>query len=104
MRSVVVVLPASTWAMMPILRISERGVVRGIARFRKNVNEEGRGGLASKPHILTRYRCTCRHLVPRQESLSALVRVDGGGGGGGGVTPLLTFFLCKGGEHLPPPP
>src|SRR5271170_2529683 len=32
MRSVVVVLPASTWAMMPILRISESGVVRGIAK------------------------------------------------------------------------
>jgi len=29
-------LPASTWAMMPILRISERGVVRGIAMFRKS--------------------------------------------------------------------
>src|SRR5262245_31095667 len=33
MRSVVVVLPASTCAMMPIFRMSERGVVRGIARF-----------------------------------------------------------------------
>src|SRR5580698_7377903 len=33
MRSVVVVLPASTWAMMPILRISESGVVRAIAKI-----------------------------------------------------------------------
>src|SRR6185312_17522276 len=33
MRSVVVVLPASTWAMMPMLRISERAVVRGMATF-----------------------------------------------------------------------
>src|SRR6267154_5068789 len=33
MHSVVVVLPASTWAMMPILRISERGVVRAISNF-----------------------------------------------------------------------
>src|SRR5882724_9930582 len=31
--SVVVVLPASTCAMMPMLRISERAVVRGIADF-----------------------------------------------------------------------
>src|SRR3954452_12274719 len=30
-RSVVVVFPASTWAMMPILRISARGVCRGIS-------------------------------------------------------------------------
>src|SRR5512146_1110664 len=34
MRSVVVVLPASTWAMMPMLRISERAVVRAMASFR----------------------------------------------------------------------
>jgi hypothetical protein len=26
-------LPASTWAMMPMLRMSESGVVRGIADF-----------------------------------------------------------------------
>jgi hypothetical protein len=31
MRSVVVGLPASTWAMMPMLRMSARGVVRGMA-------------------------------------------------------------------------
>jgi hypothetical protein len=31
---VVVVLPASTWAMMPMLRMSAKGVVRGIAKFR----------------------------------------------------------------------
>ena len=34
MRSVVVVLPASTCAMMPMLRMSARGVVRAIANFR----------------------------------------------------------------------
>jgi hypothetical protein len=34
MRSVVVVFPASTWAMIPMLRMSARGVVRGIAKFR----------------------------------------------------------------------
>src|SRR5689334_22102650 len=34
MRSVVVVLPASTCAMMPMLRMSDRAVVRGIADFR----------------------------------------------------------------------
>src|SRR5262249_17204237 len=39
MRSVVVVLPASTWAMMPILRISASGVVRGIAKFRNSFSE-----------------------------------------------------------------
>src|SRR5580692_3607527 len=44
MGSVVVVLPASTWAMMPIFRISERGVVRGIARFRKSVVNCAAGG------------------------------------------------------------
>src|SRR5579863_596513 len=60
MRSVVVVLPASTWAMMPILRISERGVVRGIARFRKKCNELRRGRPASKPRILTRQWAVCR--------------------------------------------
>src|SRR5688572_27121544 len=31
MRSVVVVLPASTWAMMPMLRISDSGVLRAIS-------------------------------------------------------------------------
>src|SRR5271163_986101 len=36
MRSVVVVLPASTWAMMPILRISERGIVRAISKFHED--------------------------------------------------------------------
>src|SRR5579863_4311969 len=44
MRSVVVVLPASTWARMPIFRISERGVVRGITRFRKSVVNCAAGG------------------------------------------------------------
>src|SRR6187401_1447790 len=34
MRSVVVVLPASTCAMIPMLRMSARGVVRAIAKFR----------------------------------------------------------------------
>src|SRR5690606_32030485 len=28
------VLPASTWAMMPMLRISARGMVRGMSEFR----------------------------------------------------------------------
>src|ERR1700685_2257978 len=37
MRSVVVVLPASTCAMMPMLRISERAVVRAMVSFRFGV-------------------------------------------------------------------
>src|ERR1700722_12786171 len=42
MRSVVVVLPASTCAMMPILRISERGIVRAIANFHPSRGFKGR--------------------------------------------------------------
>src|SRR6185436_20117626 len=42
MRSVVVVLPASTCAMIPMLRMSLRGVVRAIAKFR--LDSEGWAG------------------------------------------------------------
>src|SRR3954467_12673521 len=35
MRSVVVVLPASMWAMMPILRVLSSGYSRGTVRLRK---------------------------------------------------------------------
>src|SRR5579864_5495428 len=35
MRSVVVVLPASMWAMMPMLRYRSRGVVRGMGELRR---------------------------------------------------------------------
>src|ERR1700759_17118 len=52
MRSVVVVFPASTWAMMPMLRISARGVVRAMAKFRRF--REGREGRRPKPRSLTR--------------------------------------------------
>jgi hypothetical protein len=34
MRSVVVVLPASMWAMMPMLRVRSSGTVRGMATAR----------------------------------------------------------------------
>src|SRR6185312_13441702 len=44
MRSVVVVLPASTWAMMPMLRISERAVVRAMASFRLEFSVHTVGG------------------------------------------------------------
>jgi hypothetical protein len=37
-----VVLPASTWAMIPMLRMSLRGVVRGIAKF--SLDSGGWGG------------------------------------------------------------
>jgi hypothetical protein len=49
-------LPASTWAMMPILRISVRGVVRAIAKFRRfQVKRFGEAlGPDQKPGILPR--------------------------------------------------
>src|ERR1700722_6397155 len=49
MRSVVVVLPASTWAMMPILRISERGGVRAISRFHHRVERGAEFATAGLP-------------------------------------------------------
>src|SRR6266550_5263629 len=44
MRSVVVVFPASMWAMMPIFRILSSGVVRGncLPLFSKNAGRPGR--------------------------------------------------------------
>src|SRR3569833_392668 len=53
MRSVGVVLPASTWAMMPMLRMSERAVVRGIAGFRYRVERvpySSRAGIDVTPN------------------------------------------------------
>src|SRR6185436_4866903 len=49
MRSVVVVLPASTCAMMPMLRVSARGVVRAIAKFR--LDSEGWVGETPDPGV-----------------------------------------------------
>src|SRR6267154_2740462 len=51
MRSVVVVFPASMWAMMPMFRIFSSGVVRGIAflysaKMRGDRVARGRAGLA----------------------------------------------------------
>ena len=63
MRSVVVVLPASTWAMMPILRISERGVVRAIARFRKSVRDGPR-----RAGVKTAYSDTTRRLYVERKA------------------------------------
>src|SRR5580698_2470517 len=49
MRSVVVVLPASTCAMMPILRISVRGIVRAISRFHHRVERGAEFATAGLP-------------------------------------------------------
>ena len=58
MRSVVVVLPASMWAMMPMLRVLRRSmdalrVLRGSAcdHIRKTVGFSRRGGSAAPPNL-----------------------------------------------------
>src|SRR6266496_2808323 len=57
MRSVVVVFPASMWAMMPMFRIRSSGVVRGIAilysaktRGDRDAHRLTRGPVSLRPH------------------------------------------------------
>src|SRR5262245_41830869 len=72
MRSVVVVLPASMWAMMPMLRVLSSGADRGIAF--------SRGAQASSPAVVGEGLVRLRHLVrvlALLHRLAALVgRVD----------------------------
>src|SRR5262245_30511745 len=73
MRSVVVVLPASMWAMMPMLRVLSSGADRGIVAF-------SRGARASSPAVVGEGLVRLRHLVrvfALLHRLAALVgRVD----------------------------
>src|ERR1700678_74345 len=103
MRSVVVVLPASTWAMMPILRISERGVVRAIAEFRNYQ-------VGSGARILTRRYRACRKKfhpwdlgtgLPRRtlrqtSSLAKLSRCNPRDSGAGPCSPVAPPRLSPG--------
>src|SRR6267154_3593028 len=66
MRSVVVVLPASTWAMMPILRISERGVVRAISNFHDSFL-----GYRGRPELAPR---RCRAIDRRSRAWGSRLR------------------------------
>src|ERR1700722_7146454 len=70
MRSVVVVLPASTWAMMPILRISERAVVRAIASFRFEfpVHTVEQPGRCAGPARVSKMICAEEQRPPRSHA------------------------------------
>src|SRR5262245_20120459 len=71
MRSVVVVLPASMWAMMPMLRVLSSGAERGIVAF-------SRGARASLPAVVGEGLVRLRHLVRVLALLHGLAALVGG--------------------------
>src|ERR1700684_3767674 len=103
MRSVVVVLPASTWAMMPILRISERGVVRAISRFHHRVERGAEFATARRPcrknvNLIVAFARegtpgaeSCQSLIPAPAGPACAVRATKSTGAGG--RPLTSELL-----------